>query len=192
MVVDSEREYGVTSIGPVAEDPCRQAREGTGFDKSQCVVDWERQKVTWPAGKQSISWHPHTTPSSGMAFEVRFARADCTPCPSRSRCTRAKIEPRIIGLQTREQFEALQAARKRQTTTEFAQQYAARSGIEATHEQALRRCGLRQSRYIGFAKTHFQHLITAAAINLVRLSDWFAGLAPASTRHSRFSSLQHT
>lgn len=98
---------------------------------------------------------------------------------------------RIIGLQTREQFEALQAARKRQTTTEFAHQYAARSGIEATHEQALRRCGLRHSRYIGLAKTHLQHLITATAINLVRLSDWFAGLTPAPTRHSRFSSLQY-
>jgi transposase len=191
MLVDSEREYGVTIIGPVAADPCWQAREGTGFDKSQFVVDWERQTVTCPAGKQSISWHRHTYPASGMAFEARFARQDCTPCASRSRCTRAKIEPRSIGLQTREQFEALQSARKRQITAEFSQQYAARSGIEATHEQALRRCGLRQSRYIGLAKTHLQHLITATAVNLVRLSDWYAGLSPAPTRHSRFSSLQY-
>jgi hypothetical protein len=50
--------YGVTIVGPVAEDPGWQAREGTGFDKSQFVVDWERQVVTCPAGKQSISWHP--------------------------------------------------------------------------------------------------------------------------------------
>jgi len=192
MLVDSEREYGVTIIGPVAEDPCWQAREATGFDKSQFVVDWERQTVTCPVGKQSISWHRHTYPASGMAFEARFARQDCTPCASRSRCTRAKVEPRIIGLQTREQFEALQSARKRQTTPEFSQQYAARSGIEATHEQALRRCGLRQSRYIGLAKTHLQHLITATAINLVRLSDWFAGLSPAPTRRSRFAALQYT
>jgi len=176
----------------VAEDPCWQAREATGFDKSQFVVDWERQTVTCPVGKQSISWHRHTYPASGMAFEARFARQDCTPCASRSRCTRAKVEPRIIGLQTREQFEALQSARKRQTTPEFSQQYAARSGIEATHEQALRRCGLRQSRYIGLAKTHLQHLITATAINLVRLSDWFAGLSPAPTRRSRFAALQYT
>jgi len=192
MLVDSEREYGVTIIGPVAEDPCWQAREATGFDKSQFVVDWERQTVTCPVGKQSISWHRHTYPASGMAFEARFARQDCTPCASRSRCTRAKVEPRIIGLQTREQFEALQSARKRQTTPEFSQQYAARSGIEATHEQALRRCGLRHSRYIGLAKTHLQHLITATAINLVRLSDWFAGLSPAPTRRSRFAALQYT
>jgi hypothetical protein len=42
-----------------------------------------------------------------MTWEARFARKDCTPCPLRSRCTRAKLEPRIIGLQARDQFEAL-------------------------------------------------------------------------------------
>jgi transposase len=190
MLVDSDREYGVTIIGPVAKDPCWQAREETGFDKSQFMVDWDRRVVTCPAGKQSISWHRHTTPASGMAFEARFARQDCTPCASRARCTRAKIEPRLVGLQVREQYEALQAARKRQTTPEFQQQYASRSGIEATHEQAVRRCGLRRSRYIGLAKTHLQHLLTATAINLVRLGEWFAGLSPATTRRSRFAALQ--
>jgi transposase len=70
------------------------------------------------------------------------------------------------------------------------QQYAARSGIEATHEQAIRRCGLRRSRYIGLAKTHPQHLITATAINLVRFSEWLAEVSPAVTRCSRFAALQ--
>jgi transposase len=191
MLVDSEREYGVTIIGPVAEDPCWQAREGTGFDKSQFVVDWDRHVVTCPAGKQSISWHRHTYPASGMAFEARFARQDCTPCAARARCTRAKIEPRIVGLQVREQYEALHAARKRQTTPEFQQQYAARSGVEATHEQAIRRCGLRRSRYIGLAKTHLQHLLTAAAINVVRLGEWVAGRSPRTTHRSRFAALQY-
>jgi len=154
-------------------------------------VDWERHVVTCPAGKQSISWHRHTYPASGMAFEARFARQDCTPCASRARCTRAKIEPRIVGFQVREQYDALQAARKRQTTQEFQQQYAPRSGIEATHEQAVRRCGLRRSRYIGLAKTQLQHLLTATAINLVRLEEWFAGLSPATTRRSRFAALRY-
>ena len=190
MLVDSKREYGVTIVGPVAEDPGWQAREGTGFDKSPCVVDWERQVVTCPAGKQSISWHPHTYPASGMAFEARFARQDCTPCAFRARCTRAKIEPRIVGLQVREPYEALQTARKRQTPKEFHQPYAARSGIEATHEHAIRRCGLRQSRDIGLAKTRLHHLMTATAITLVRVSEWLAGISPAATRCSRFAALQ--
>ena len=55
-------------------------------------------------------------------------------------------------VQVREQYEALPVARKRQTTEAFQHQHAARSGIESTHEQAIRRCGLRQSRYLGLAK----------------------------------------
>jgi len=191
MLVDREREYGGTIIGPVAEDPGWQAREGTGFDKSQFEVDWDRPVVTCPAGKQSMSWHRHTYPASGMAFAARFARHDCTPCAARARCTRAQIEPRIVGLQVRAQYEALPTARKRQTTPECQPQYAPRAGIEATHEQAVRRCGLRRSRYIGLAKTHLQHLLTATAINLVRLGEWLAGRSPRMTHRSRFAALQY-
>ena len=43
VLVDSQRDYGVTIIGPVADDPSWQARAEEGFDKSQFVVDWDRQ-----------------------------------------------------------------------------------------------------------------------------------------------------
>jgi transposase len=190
VLVNSERQYDVTIIGPVAEDPSWQARAGEGFDKGSFAVDWERQVVTCPAGKQSISWLPNTTPQSGMAFEARLARKDCTPCPFRAQCTKAKQEPRIIGLLPREQHEALQAARRRQTTEEFHQQYAARAGIEGTHEQAVRRCGLRRCRYVGQSKAHLQHVLTAAALNVIRLDDWWAGAPVSRTRCSRFAALE--
>jgi transposase len=162
----------VTIVGPVADDPSWQARAGEGFDKGSFDIDWERQVVTCPAGKQNISWLTNTYPRDGVVFEARFARKDCTPCPFRPQCTRSKTEPRIIGLQTRKQHEALQAARRRQTTEEFPLQYAARAGVEGTHAQAIRRCGLRRCRYIGQAKAHLQHVLTAVAIDLVRLSEW--------------------
>jgi transposase len=190
VLVDSQREYGVTIVGPVAEDPSWQARAGEGFDKGSFAVNWDRQVVTCPAGKESISWLPNTYPESGMAFEARFARKDCTPCPFRAQCTRSKQEPRIIGLLPREQHEALQAARRRQETEEFRQQYAARAGIEGTHEQAVRRCGLRRCRYIGQAKAHLQHVLTATALNVIRLDDWWAGAPVSRTRCSRFAALQ--
>lgn len=125
-----------------------------------------------------------------MTFEARFSRKDCTPCPLRGLCTRAKLEPRIIGLQAREPFEVLQAARQRQATPAFRARYAPRAGIEATHEQAIRRCGLRRTRYLGLARTHLQHIVTAAAINLVRLGAWWAGRGKAPTRCSRFAALK--
>jgi transposase len=190
VLADSQQQHGVTIVGPVADDPSWQARSNEGLCKSQFLVDWDRQVVTCPAGKQSISWLPNTWPENGMVFEARFARKDCTPCALRSRCTRAKTEPRIIGLQAREHYEALQAARQHQTTEAFRQNYAARAGIEGTHAQAIRRCGLRRCRYIGLAKTHLQHVITAAAVNLVRIADWQSGVSAAKTRCSRFAALQ--
>ena len=46
--------------------------------------------------------------------------------------------------------------------------------------------GLRRSRYLGEAKTHFQHIATAAALNVVRCMAWFNGLPRAQTRQSAF------
>ena len=190
VLVDSKQRYGVTIIGPVADDPSWQARVAGGLTKAAFRVDWERKVVTCPAGKQSISWLPHTWRRGGMVHEARFARRDCTPCPLRPRCTRAKREPRIVSLQAREHFEALQGARKHQETDAFRTSYAARAGIEGTHAQAISRCGLRRSRHIGRAKTHLQHVIAAAAVNLVRVAEWFAGTPVAKTRVSRFAALQ--
>src|SRR4051812_39684658 len=190
VLVTSLSAYGVTIVGPVAEDPSWQARAGEGFDKGSFTVDWDRQVVTCPAGQESISWLPNTYPKDGVVIEARFARADCTPCPSRSQCTRSKQEPRIIGLLPREQQEALQATRREQETEEFRGRYAARAGIEGTHEQANRRCGLRRCRSIGEAKAHLQHLLTAAALNVVRLNEWWAGTPLSRTRCSRFAALQ--
>lgn len=190
VLVDSKRSYGVTIVGPVADDPSWQARLDDGQTKSAFAVDWDRKVVTCPACNESISWLPSTHTENGMVFEARFATRDCFPCPLRPRCTCGKREPRIIGLQAREHFEALRGARKQQKTEAFRLSYAARAGIEGTHAQAISRCGLRRSRYIGHAKTHLQHVITAAAINLVRVAEWFAGTPVARTCVSRFAALQ--
>ena len=47
-----------------------------------------------------------------------------------------------------------------------------------------------QCRYIGLAKTHLQHVITAAAINLVRIAEWHNAVPTAQTRRSRFAALR--
>ncbi len=189
VLLDGQRDYHVAIVGPVADDPSWQARAGEGFAKADFQVDWDRQVVTCPAGHQSSSWLPKTT-VPGVVVEARFSAKDCTPCPHRARCTRSKKEPRIIGLQARDQHEALQTTREVQTTEAFRRQYAARAGVESTHEQAIRRCGLRQCRYIGLAKTHLQHIVTAVAIDLIRVGEWLAGTPIAPTRCSRFAALQ--
>jgi hypothetical protein len=42
---------------------------------------------------------------------------------------------------------------------------------------------------MGVAKTHLQHILTAAAINFVRIGMWLGGGRPAKTRPSSFASL---
>ena len=43
---------------------------------------------------------------------------------------------------------------------------------------------VRHARYIGLARTHLQHVATAAAINVVRIVDWLMGERPEPTRKS--------
>ena len=61
-----------------------------------------------------------------------------------------------------------------------------RAGVEGTLSQGVRGFGLRRCRYIGLAKARLQHVATAAAINVYRLSDWFGDAPRAMTRTSPF------
>ena len=79
---------------------------------------------------------------------------------------------------------ALQSARERAKTEDFKTLYARQAGVEGTISQSVRVMGLRRSRYIGQEKTHLQHVITAAALNIVRLMRWLDGEPHAQTRRS--------
>jgi transposase len=66
----------------------------------------------------------------------------------------------------------MQTARQRQETPEFKEKYALRSGVESSLSQGIRRFALRQSRYRGLAGTHLQQVLTATAMNVVRVIAW--------------------
>ncbi len=118
-----------------------------------------------------------------------FRQADCAACRARRLCTRAKHQARHLKLQPRPEHEALKAARERLTRKEGRRLYARRAGVEGTLSQGVRAFGLRCSRYLGLAKTHLQHVATAAAVNLERLAAWFQAIPRATTRTSRFAAL---
>ena len=86
----------------------------------------------------------------------------------------------------------LYAAREREATAEFKKRYAARAGVEGTFSQADRVVGLRRTRYIGLAKTHLQHVVTAAATNVLRLVAWFEEVPRGFTRRSALARLALT
>src|SRR5262249_17509848 len=141
-------------------------------------------------GHPSISWTVNYDRRRRQAREmisVRFAAADCRPCPSRGQCTRETR--RTITLHPREQELALRRAREREQTDAVAPTYAQTAGIEGRHSRGLRVCDLRYARSLGQAKTHLQPLIAATALNLLRLCTWLEGTPTAPTRQSAFTRL---
>ena len=161
---------------------------GWAYDQSCFTVDWSGKQVVCPQGKTSRTWREFSD-KLGVYYQVIFDRAACLACEARACCTRAKVEPRRLRLKPRAQHEALQAARHLQETEAGRKLYAKRAGVEGALSQGVRAFGLRQSRYRGLAKTHLQHLATAAAMNLERLWAWFDERPRAKTRTSRFARL---
>jgi transposase len=188
-IVDTLVDHQVDLVGPIPTDNSWQAKAGKGFDIPCFAIDWSGKIVTCPQGQRSQSWRPRQDNNGNDVIEVRFYRADCLACLCREQCTKGKANPRLIRLKPQSVYEALQNARSRQQTEQFKQQYKIRAGIEGTISQGTRSFDLRQSRYIGLAKTHLQHVATAAAINLARLADWLTEQPRARTRQSRFAAL---
>lgn len=188
----SRSHYGVDLFGPTLGDPSWQAKAAQGFAASDFTFDWQAHKAFCPAGKQSIEWASTRDARGSPVLKIKFAVQDCGACAHRSTCTRSTLPRRVLMIRPEQQHLALQAARARQAEPSFAIEYRRRAGIEGTLSEAVRALGLRQARYIGQAKTHLQHVATAAAINLARLAAWFAGESLAQTRRSAFVRLMGT
>ncbi|ANY82243.1 hypothetical protein BB934_28325 (plasmid) [Microvirga ossetica] len=132
-----------------------------------------RQVATCPAAHTSRRWLPDYW-QGRTAFKVRFSTIHCRPCPLKSRCTRSGR--RLLTLRPPEEHETLEAARQREAQLAFSKEDRQRAGIEGTISAGVRVLHLRRSRYIGLAKTHLRHVLTAAALNLIGLDAWFAGM----------------
>jgi transposase len=188
-LVTSQKTYGVELLGPVTSSPSWQAKAGQGFDHAGFRIDWQARQATCPQGKSSRKWTLKQDGNVSEVIRIQFGKQDCLACPCRSQCTTARSNPRQLVVRPQAQFEAIQAARQRQHTQEFKERYAIRAGIEGTISQGVRAFDLRRSRYIGLAKTHIQHVITATAINVSRLLAWLMGVPLDGTRVSRFAAL---
>jgi transposase len=189
LIVNSQTEYGIDLIGPVPIDAQWQSKEGKGYGIADFSVDWSKEIVRCPQGKVSRKWIPTHNIYQQPVISVKFNKADCLNCGGRTDCTRAKAGARTITLRPQAQHEAIQAAREKQITTEFKEQYAKRAGIEGTISQGTRSFGLRYCRYQGESKTRFQNIITASAINLVRIWNWWCGTSSLGTVPSQFAKL---
>jgi len=191
LLVSSERDFGVDLYGPTRADYRWQSQAGAGFAAKDFHIDWQKQQAICPEGRTSIGWTPAIDKRDNEVIKIKFSTKDCRPCPSRALCYRAtgKYQRRLVTVRRHPEFLALSAARQRESADEFAATYAPRAGIEGTLSRGVRRCRLRRTRYVGHARVHLGHVLTAAAINFVRLGEWFTNVPRPKTRPSSFALL---
>lgn len=108
-------------------------------------------------------------PGQAPYILARFLPRQCDPCPSRALCTRGP-SARVVCFLPQHLHELQARNRADQHDPQWRHLYAARSGVEGTVDECVNSHRLRRCRYHGMAKTHLQHVLTAIAINIERLS----------------------
>ncbi|MFJ3794376.1 transposase [Kitasatospora sp. NPDC090091] len=164
----ARNEYGIDLAGPVRLAPT--ARALPGFNKEDFQPNWEEKALTCPNGATSPPWKP-TLADGRPRLSVLFPRATCRACEDRPKCTgNVDGKGRHILLLPQPLQEIQNRVRKEQNTRPWQDRYAMRAGCEATVSETVHAHGLRNCRYRGTAKTHVQHVLTAAGTNIIRLS----------------------
>jgi transposase len=189
LLVHSRDAQGIILRGPTRPSQGWQTQVEGAYTVEQFEVDWDQQQVRCPQGHLSIAWWEHGGGQGSRPIIVEFDKHVCGPCPVRTSCPRAKHTGRRLRLPPQEQYEALAAAQTWSASEEGQQCYKRRAGVEGTLSQGVRAFGLRRTRYWGVAKTHLQHVATAAAINIDRIVAWLDERPRAMTRISRFAAL---
>jgi len=146
FLVTAQRQPQIDVVGPPFGSYSWQHQTGQGYDVQAFVLDWDAQQAHGPQGQTSVKWTSGHDVSGDPVMRIRFDRATCRVCPTRSACTSAKDAPRQLTVRTQAHHEAIQAARQRQETAEVKAQYALRAGVESSLSQGIRRFALRQSR----------------------------------------------
>jgi transposase len=172
--VSSQQTHGVDLFGPARPNVSWQAQTEGAYTLAHFQIDFAAKVVTCPQGHTSQYWYERLGSRGKPAIQAMFAPKVCQACPVRQRCTTSAQGRQLIFIPEPE-FSALQAARQRENTEAFKETYKKRAGVEGTISQATNALGMRRARYRGMAKVHLQHLLTATAMNLLRVLDWLSG-----------------
>ncbi|WP_416986605.1 transposase [Streptomyces sp. T028] len=161
------RLHRVTLFGPLRPSTSSQHRAKDGFGRENFVIDFDRREATCPNGQVSGNWRDLPVAES-TSVVVKFDARQCGRCPQRVACTPGPF--RSLYFPTHRLHELQAKNRADQQDTDWRRLYGLRSGAEGTIEEFVDRHRGRRCRYRGLAKTHVQHVLTALAINVERLS----------------------
>ncbi|MFD7605963.1 IS1182 family transposase [Streptomyces mirabilis] len=192
-ILAAREDHGIDLVGPVGADTHHNGRDAQAPDLTQAAftTNWDARQVTCPQGASSVSWSQQRKASGTPLVRVRFALADCDPCPLRARCPKAANgkRGRSLTLLPREQQQILEERRAEQQTDEWKARYDVRAGVEGTISQAVRRTHLRRTPYQGQHKTHLANVLSATALNLTRIDAWLNNTPLGTTRVSHLARL---
>ena len=190
LLVKSKQQHDLELIGPVRDNVSWQSKNPDAYDLSKFKINWKTKQATCPQGvKSTKKWTVHKDKWDNTVIGIKFPRGACRSCQFRHLCTRSKTEPREITLRPKDEHLAIVKRRKQQTTKTWSKKYKQRAGVEGTISQGVRGFGLRECRYVGLDKVRLQHILTATAMNAIRLGAWFEGVPLAKTRVSSFAKL---
>jgi len=190
LLVESKQQHNIELIGPVRDNVSWQSKNPEAYDLSRFKINWSKQQATCPQGvKSTQKWTVDQDRWDNTVIGIRFPRKACRECQFRHLCTRSKTEPREITLRPKEEHQAIVKRRKQQKTKTWSKKYNQRAGVEGTISQGIRGFGLRECRYVGLDKVYLQHILTATAMNAIRLFAWFEGVPFGKTRVSSFAKL---
>jgi hypothetical protein len=188
-LLDAARDHGVRMVGPMPPDTSWQARAGEGFDLTAFTLDWQARTAVCPSGAVARQWREQLDSRGHPVIRIRFPDQDCAACPVRGKCTRRASEPRDLVVRPQAEHETLQRHRQEQHTTTWKESYSRRAGVEGTISQAIRGPDIRHARYRGLAKVQLQQILSAAALNLLRVDAWLTDTPLARTRTSHLDAL---
>ncbi len=191
VLLESKGHHQLELVGPMRVDASWQSLAANGYEGKHFKLDWEGQKAECPQGETSSKWQTKQASREGPEYIlVSFERKVCGCCKAREQCTRNAKRGRLLRLRPHAEHEAIAAQKQRPNEPEFKELFNRRAGIEGTLSQAVRVLGLRHCRYRGLEKTELQHILTAVALNLVRLWNWWEEVPRVSKRISRLAALK--
>jgi transposase len=159
-------EQGIDLVAPVptSGDPA--------VGKEAFTLGADGASLTCPEGQTSMDWREVKDADGREVKQFHFARMICEACPLFARCVHSATNGRTVTLHYYE--DELRAARARQETAGFRENYRQRAAIERKIAELMQQ-GLREARYVGREKQRVQALWTAATVNLKRIFRRTAG-----------------
>ena len=167
------RDDQVTLTGPLPGNRTRQHRDQDGYARDDFRIDFDRQEVTCPRARSArggTAPTPRPRPTPPRSSVAKFTRSQCQPCPVTAACTTSGDGKRTVGFPRARLYQLQARNRADQQDPRLAQALRRPGGVEGTVCELANGHGMRHCRYRAQPKAHLQHVLTAIAVNIERLS----------------------